>query len=121
MGSIFCQILNKHLKIAKDFQNFTKVAKFCQIWSHCKTTRAKTIRNFSCDALSTVREKNRVFNQSQLSASISFQVNEAANNDLRSFQQNDVIFQEYHPMLFPRMGMAGRVENNLFRSKMYSQ
>ena len=68
-----------------------------------------------------MREENRVFNQSQLSASISFQVNEAANNDLRSFQQYDVIFQEYHPMLFPRMGMAGRVENNLFRSKMYSQ
>ena len=33
-GSKFCQILNKHLKIAKEFLNFTKVAKFRQIWSH---------------------------------------------------------------------------------------
>ena len=32
----FCQIQNKPLKIAKDLQIDVKVAKFGQIWSHCK-------------------------------------------------------------------------------------
>ena len=30
----FCQIINKASKIAQDFEDIAKVAKFCQIWSH---------------------------------------------------------------------------------------
>ena len=35
VGSKFCQILNKPLKIAQDFDDFAKVTKFRQIVSHC--------------------------------------------------------------------------------------
>ena len=35
LGAKFCQKLNRPFKIAQVFQNFAKVAKHHQIWSHC--------------------------------------------------------------------------------------
>ena len=35
VGSKYSQVLNNPQNIAQDCLNFTKVAKFRQIWSHC--------------------------------------------------------------------------------------